>query len=71
MGQPQLVDYKPQFSFEGFDALEALQSGRREPLDDLSLCFICLQWACSNPNCRGGRQCNLQAELSQPEVPVA
>jgi len=69
MRQAQLVDQKAQLSFEGLDALEALFQGRRrEPLDDLSLCFVCMQWACTNPNCRLGRRCDLQTKLDQLEA---
>jgi hypothetical protein len=71
MAQAQLVDSKAKLSFEGLDALEALsQGGRREPLDDLSLCFVCMQWACNNPDCRSGRRCDLQAQLDQLKTPA-
>ncbi len=64
MAQAQLFDSKAQVSFEGLDALEALYQGAtREPEDDLSLCFVCMQWACSNPGCRSGRRCDLQAQF--------
>jgi len=66
MAQAQLVDYKAHLSFERLDALEAhFQDGRQEPPDDLSLCFVCMQWACNNPDCRSGRRCDLQAKLEQ------
>ncbi len=70
MTQAQLVDSKTQLSFEGSDALEALPGGRREPLDDLSLCFVCMQWACNNPGCRTGRRCELQAQLDPVKAPA-
>ena len=71
MAQAQSVDSKVPLSFEGLDALEALsQGGRREPLDDLSLCFVCMQWACDNPNCHSGRHCDLQANLDPLKAPA-
>ncbi len=66
MTQAQMVDNKPQTSFEALDSLGGLrQAGRPEPPDDLSLCFVCMQWSCSNPGCRSGRRCALQAKLDQ------
>ncbi|MGD0298498.1 MAG: hypothetical protein ABSE86_15445 [Bryobacteraceae bacterium] len=64
MTQAQLVDHEAQVPFEALDALEGLcQTRRSEATDDLSLCFVCMQWACSNPGCRAGRRCDLQAQL--------
>jgi hypothetical protein len=65
MTQAQLVGYKAQPS-EGLDALGAPSPDvRRELPDDLSLCFVCMQWACSNPGCRSGQRCDLQAQLDR------
>jgi len=66
MTQAQLVANEAQVSFEALDALKGLSQARRpEPPDNLSLCFVCMQWACSNPGCRAGRRCDLQAQLDQ------
>jgi hypothetical protein len=66
MTQAQLVDNKAQISFEALDAAGGLcRAGRPEAPVDLSLCFVCMQWACSNPGCRSGRRCDLQAKLDQ------
>jgi hypothetical protein len=67
MRQAQLADQKMRLSFEGLDALGALcEGGRREPPDDLNLCFVCMRWACNNPE----RRCDLQAKLDQFEAPA-
>lgn len=69
MTQAQLVDYDTRHFFETLDALEALcQGDRKQPQDDLGLCFVCLQWACNNPDCRSGRRCALQVNLDRSEV---
>ncbi len=71
MTQAQLVNSNAHLSVEGLDALEALYAGnKREPQDDLSLCFVCMQWACNNPACRSGRRCDLQAKLDGLEAPA-
>jgi hypothetical protein len=64
MSQAQLVANEAQISFEALDALQGLsQASRPEPPDNLSLCFVCMQWACSNPGCRDGSRCDLQGQL--------
>jgi hypothetical protein len=66
MSQAQLVANEAPISFEALDALKGLSQARRpEPPDNLSLCFVCMQWACSNPGCREGGRCDLQAQLDQ------
>lgn len=66
MTDAQLVNSNAHFSFEGLDALDALcLNAKREPPGDLSLCFVCMQWACNNPDCRCGRRCDLQTKLDQ------
>ncbi len=71
MRQAQSVEYERYPSRDGLAAFdEFLQGGRRELPDDLSLCFVCLQWACKNPDCRSGLRCDLQAKLDQLESPA-
>ena len=54
-------------SFGSLDGLEAVgQSDRAR--DDLSLCAICMQWACENPECRRLEQCHLQTELERSDA---
>jgi hypothetical protein len=58
--------YAAQDFLEGMEGFEALGQGERAR-DDLRLCAICMQWACSNPQCRSQSQCDLQVQLNQLE----